>query len=300
MAQAAKKGKSLIPKSAQIPMLIAGIPLLLYVIWSTATQMGWIGKPPHAKPPETVRAAREPAPTSGGPAGGAPGNATPAPTPGGPAVPGVPAGPIGPAAIADLDSIRAPGGDPMVAIDAQPAGPAPKPLPTGTTGGTAPRPPPPPSEPLPAPIAPPTGSFPSPTTGPAPPAAPPSMAAAVAPAAPVHRVPGAFTIQYPLARTGAGSTRKPAPVELVGTISGSRGTMAVVHRPGSSAARGTYVREGDALAGSSQRIRSIQPGKVELSGRGPRELTIRAPRPPEPAGPTQPIVPETGGATKAE
>ena len=280
MAEGAKKPLTVVPKQAQIPLLIIGIPLLLYVGWSFATQMGWIGGPPHAKRPVTVKkpaGATQPGST----AGTRPGETAEATGPG--ARPGTKQ----PQPVANLDAIRAPARDPMAESGAAAGPPASGPKPPGpsATGGTAPRVPPPTNPPLPPPMAP-AGGFPPPTTGPrAPGAAPPVFTAPAAP--PVHSLPGAFGVQYPIARRGTLPASRPTPVELLGTISGSRGTMAVVHRTDTSSPRGVYVREGDAVGGDAHRVESISPGKMKLSGRGgTRELTVR-PRPSSPPPPAE-------------
>lgn len=274
-----KKPKSLIPKKAQIPLVLVGIPLLLYVVWSTANQMGWIGRPPHAKP---VQAAKQPA-------GGAPGGAatqptaTPAPTTPTPArAPGAAPRPRAPI---DLSTLRAPSRDPLAELGAQPTPPKPPgpgPAPSGTT-----KPPPPIPEPTATAAG--TGTFPNPTTGlpgPVPPGAMPLVAPVTFQPRPL---PPALGATYPMARRGTRAEAGSPSVTLMGTISGSRGSIAVVH-PGETA-RGQYVAPGQTVSGVGSRVESIEAGKVKLGGRGgARELLLR----PRPAAP--PAKPEVEAA----
>jgi hypothetical protein len=80
-------------------------------------------------------------------------------------------------------------------------------------------------------------------------------------------------------------------VTLMGTISGSRGSIAVVH-PGETT-RGQYLTPGQTVSGVGSRVESIGAGKVQLGGRGgSRELLLR----PRPAAPP-PEKPVTEAAT---
>jgi hypothetical protein len=95
-----------------------------------------------------------------------------------------------------------------------------------------------------------------------------------------------LAISYPRAHRGSQAQASSTPVTVLGTISGNRGSLAVVH-PG-EAARGQYVKPGDTVTGSGARVESISPGTVTIGGRGgSRELSVRARRsvPPAPAAP---------------
>ena len=280
-----KKPKSLIPRKAQIPMILVGVPVLLYVMWGTATQMGWVGKPPHAKP---VQTAKQPAEGPGGPAAAHPAGptATATPTPG--PAPG-PRGRAGPAT--DLSALRAPSRDPMAQLGT-PATPPKPPVTPPPPGSAAP------PQVLPGPTSTPgaTGEFPSPTTG-APPAIPPG-ALPMPVTLQARPLPSALGASYPMARRGTRAEAGSPNVTLMGTISGSRGSMAVVH-PGETT-RGQYLTPGQTLAGVGSRIESIEGGKVTLGGRGgSRELLLRphheAPPPkPEAAAPKVEGAPDVG------
>jgi len=265
-----KKSKSLIPKRAQVPLVAVGFLLLAYFAWDTANRMGWIGGPPKAKTPVAAKQPAQP------PAGG--GAATQPPQPPGAARP-TPARPPGASSgspATNLDSLRAPARDPMAELGST-AAPAPGPGATRPPPTPAPAPAPggePP--PLPPPMPTPGGAtpgFPSPTVG-----APAAVPTAAAPIAPAPRgVPAALAVTYPLARRGTRAQAQAAPVTVLGTISGNRGSLAVVH-PG-EAARGQYVKPGDTVAGSGARVESISPGSVRIGGRGgSRELTVRSRR----------------------
>ena len=272
METTGKKPKSLIPRKAQIPMVLVGIPLLLYVLWSTSVQMGWVGGPPHAKPVQTAKQ----------PAGGATGGATAAPTTGPTTAPtSSPSSATppthrrgGPAT--DLNTLRAPSRDPMAELGSQPAPPRPPNVPPPPEPATSKPATPPPAIPPPT-AAPPAVGFPSPTTN-VPPAIPPGATPMVTPAAALpHPLPSALGASYPMARRGTRAEAGSPSVTLMGTISGSRGSMAVVH-PG-EATRGQYVSPGQTVYGAGARVESIEGGKIKLGGRGgTREILLR-PRP---------------------
>jgi hypothetical protein len=273
MEAPSKKSKSLIPKQAQVPLAVVGVALLAYFGWDTANRMGWVGGPPKAKTPV---AAKQPPPPPGG--GAAPTAAAPT-TPGGGAPPGTaPAsGRLAEAPTTNLDALRAPGRDPMAELNAPPAATTATPPPTAPGGASTPPPTTSEPPPLPPPMPTPGGAqpgFPSPTVGGAPPAAVP---AAAAPRPVPHTLPPSMTVTYPLARRG-GRAQASSPVTVLGTISGNRGSLAVVH-PG-NAARGQYVKPGDTVAGSGARIESITSGAVKIGNRGgSREVSVRARRP---------------------
>ena len=289
--QPKKQPKSVIPKKAQAPLVIFGLLLLAYFSYDTANKMGWVGKPPKAKTPVAAKHTPEPA---GGGGATAP---TPAPTPpAGTSRPSTGAATRPGSAPVDLDTLKAPARDPMGNLGA-PAAPPVRPQNVPPAPGAAPPAPgrgaePPP---LPPPVMPPggtPGSFPSPITGPG---APPAVPAAAVPIAPAFRpAPAAFTVNYPLARRGPKPQAAPA-VTLMGTISGNRGSMAVVH-PGDTA-RGQYVRPGESLPGNAVRVESIKPGKVTLGGRGGSREVLLRPRPPAEAPAKTETTPDASATT---
>jgi hypothetical protein len=267
----ARKSRSIIPRKAQVPLVVIGIAGLLYVAWNTANTMGWIGKPPRAKAPVT---AKQPSHPSGETAATQPSSASTA------AAPPVVRRPTGPAK--NLDSIRPPARDPMTDLRATATAPTP-----ATPTGPLATPPAPPATPPPAaastgpPLLPPPmpggaqPGFPSPVTGPG--AVPPAVPAGPRPpVSPPHALPAALTSGYPLARRGTHEQAAEPQVTLVGTISGNRGSMAVVH-PGDSA-RGQYVKPGQTVAGGTTRVESIEAGRIKVSGQGgAHELSLRPP-----------------------
>ncbi|MBM3497822.1 MAG: hypothetical protein FJX74_04040 [Armatimonadetes bacterium] len=291
-----KKPKSVIPKQAQIPLVAVGLVLLAYFAWDFANNMGWVGGPPKAKTPV---AAKQPPTGSGGVKQPAP-NTTPAPAP--PATPTIAGQPPGPPGVSspgapttDLEALRAPGHDPMAELSSTAKPPAPPPA---APTGHGPTPPPaiPSGEPppLPPPMPTPGGAqpgFPSPVVGGAPP--PPAVPAATQPAAPApHRPPAAVTVTYPLARRGTRAQAAAPAVSVMGTISGNRGSLAVIHP--NDAARGQYVKPGDTIVGSGAHIESISSGSVKVGGRGgTREVSVRARRIAPAAPPIAPVAPET-------
>jgi hypothetical protein len=64
---------------------------------------------------------------------------------------------------------------------------------------------------------------------------------------------------------------------LVGTISGSRGTLAVVHRTDVGGSRGAYVRPGEEVGTSGHRVEEIESGKITVKGGG-RSQELALPR----------------------
>jgi hypothetical protein len=242
-----QKPKDLIPKKAQIALLVIGIPLLLFTVVRFAGQMGWIGGPPKAK--RVVQKKDDQKPKPDGDA--APTGKTPAPKPvrvGGKR-----------REQPDLDSIELPARDPLgdLRLAQQPTPPEPatpgQPTPPGAASAAASGPPPLPP-PMPAPPSAP--GFPSPVAG-ARAALPPAMVAAQ----PIERgLPPALSASYPVLRRGGRVAQAP-PVSLVGTISGPQGSIAVV-RSAEGGAPGRYVR----------------PGQLTLGGRGrTHELSLPSP-----------------------
>jgi hypothetical protein len=261
--QKKKASKDLIPKKAQIILLIVGIPLLIFTVVRVGTQLGWIGGPPRAKevvqrkedkpkPPEAT-SKPEPAEAATRPAG-----------PGKPAVADLP--PLESIELADRDplaDLNPPPPKPGESAPATPAGSGPGPAPSEPVS----RPP------LPPPTPPGAGSFPSPMPGEAP-ALPPAMAALQ----PRERgLPPALSANYPLLRRGRRAPRT-ASISLVGTVSGPAGSIAVVRPVGSEGAQGRYVRPGQTVAGGGEEVKAIGPGKMTLKNRGrTQELSLPAP-----------------------
>jgi hypothetical protein len=262
-----KKSRDLLPKKAQIVLLVVGIPLLIFSVVRFSTTMGWIGGPPKAKrvvQKKTDKPKDTPKPGAAEPA-------QPGPTAAAP-VSGPKAGPP------DLDSIELAARDPLADLPASGPGPAPG-QPSPPRPGGAPAPPAQPSGPpiLPPPMPTPgsTPAFPSPVTGEAP-ALPPEMVVS----RPVERgLPPALSASYPILRRGGRAARS-ASVSLVGTISGPQGSLAVVRSAGSAGAPGRYVRPGQRVSGQTDdEVKEIGPGKLTLKSRGrPHELSLPAPR----------------------
>jgi len=263
-----KKPKHLIPRRAQIPLVVIGIPLLVFAMLRMAKDMGWIQTVPKAK--QAVAKKAPEAPTTGG-------ATTPASGPTQPSRPsGMVAGPtgLGPGVPApSVDTIALPPNkDPLTELHpatTTPPGAAPgvKPPPAPTT----PRNPPPLPPPLPAPVS--ATPFPSPTTGGSA-ALPPAMTSR-----PAQRpLPAALAVNYPLVRRGGGPL-PPASVSLVGTISGQSRSLAVIRRAGAQEARGRYVRPGESLDREGNRVKAIGSGRITVMGRGgTRELGLPPPQ----------------------
>jgi hypothetical protein len=262
-----KKSKSVIPRSAQIVLIIVGIPLLLFFGFRMAREMGWISTVPQARRVAKAKPTPGAQPTTGAPAGTTqPTAVAPPPRP-------------GPTKVADLGKIvLPPGRDPMADLRAAPA-PTPPGTPPGGPAGPARAPSAPPPV-LPSPLPPPSvGPFPSPTTtGPAV-ALPPQMR----PAQPAPRpLPPALAVSYPIVRRGVPS-RAPS-VALVGTISSKSRSLAVVRSTDTEGARGRYVRPGESIDRQGHQVKTIGPGTITLSGRGgSRQLGL--PGPPSTTGP---------------
>lgn len=264
MEEAPRAPKSLIPKRAQLPLVIIGVIGLLVVLWDTANRMGWIGGPPRAKAPKSESKTAD---TTGGATASQtqPGSSTPQPA--------STQAPIRPrqGAPTDLDTLRPPARDPMAQLTtmAPPTQPAPKPAIQTSPPRTSEAPPLPPPMPTPGHAA---SEFPSPLTAQPAPSAVPKPAALVAPSP--QPVPSALARAYPMARRGSRETAPSSNLTLVGTIHGSRGAIAVVH-PNDSP-RGHYLRPGETLYGGRERVEAIGAGKVHISGgAGERELTLR-------------------------
>lgn len=284
-----KESKDLIPKKAQIVLLIVGIPLLAFASLRFATTMGWIGGPPKAKT-DIVKKDDQPKP--------APDVGAPKPAPPGTRLSGP--GRTRQGGAPDLESIQLPDRDPLADL----GGPRPAASPGGTTTPGGPKPPTPPSTPPSAPPLPPplptptsTGPFPSPVTG---------GATALPPAMVVRRpqergLPPALAASYPLVRRG-GRAPRTASVSLVGTISGPQGALAVVRPADAAGAPGRYVRPGQPVDGrGGEEVKAIAPGKVTISNRGrTQELSLPTPgtepggSPAESPGPAGPGVDGSG------
>jgi hypothetical protein len=292
-----KKPKVLVPRQAQLPLLILGAPLLVYAGLHMAKQMGWIQDVPKAKVVAAKPGGSGATPGGAATAGaGAAQRATPTPM-----APG--AGPMrGRAAQPSVDSISLPPGkDPLAPLGAAqptpatPASPPAKPVgPPPRAPGKLPSPPPLPP-PIPAPSV--KGGFPSPT-GSAAAALPPEMAPPKTAPAP-RPVPAALAVGYPILRRGsAGVAAAPPPVELVGTISGPAGSLAVVRRTDSAKAQGRYVRPGESLDRAGDQVQDIGQGTVTLGGRGGTRR-ISLPPPKSGASTTKPSPPPAEEGTGA-
>ncbi len=286
------RSKDLIPKKAQIVLLIVGIPLLIFSGVRLATTMGWIGGPPKAKKVVQRKEDRpKPPPEAGAPKPDTPGT-TPA-TPRRTRRSGAP----------DLESIELPARDPLRDLGSPPSE-----APAGATPGAAKPPAPPSPPPSPPPLPPPlptasaTGPFPSPVTG---------GEAALPPAMVVRRptergLPPALSASYPLLKRG-GRAPRTASVSLVGTISGPQGSLAVVRPSNATGAPGRYVRPGQTISGpGGEEVKAISPGKLTISTRGrTQELSLPTPSgeqgtgPPgasgESPGPSAPVVEDSRG-----
>jgi len=282
-----KKPKDLIPKKAQLVLLILGIPLLVFTGIRFSTTMGWIGGPPKAKKVVQKKEDGPKKPPQGTPAK-SPDTGTPRPAPVGT-----------PREAPDLDSVSLPDRDPLADLGKAAPGPDARPGPTEPPVAP-PRPPTPDS--LPPPLLPAiTPPFPSPVTGAAA-ALPPGMV----PTQPREPgLPAALAASYPMARRGGRASRSPS-VALVGTISGPQGSLAVVRPADSSGAPGRYVRPGQKVGGQGgAEVEEITPGKLTITGQGRKqELSLPIPGPePEsttalPERPaTEPITPVVGGST---
>lgn len=258
-----KKPKDLIPKKAQIVLLIVGIPLLVFTGIRFSTQMGWIGGPPKAK---KVVQKRQDAPKE-------PPKSTAA-KPGDTGTP-KPASVGAPREAPDLDSVSLPDRDPLADLAGPAPGPGARPSPAGPSAGPTP-PSTPDSLPPPIPLPAAASTFPSPVTGSAP-ALPPGMVA-TQPREP--GLPAALAASYPMVRRGGRASRAPS-VALVGTISGPQGSLAVVRPADSSGAPGRYVRPGQKVGGQGgAEVEEITPGRLTITGQGRKqELSLPTPGP---------------------
>ncbi len=284
-----KKSKDLIPKKAQIVLLIIGIPLLVFTGIRLSTQMGWIGGPPKAKKVVQKKKDDPKKPPKGTPAKPAD-TGTPKPAPAGV-----------PREAPDLDSVSPPGRDPLADLATAAPGPGARPGPAEPSA-VPPRPSTPDSLPPPIPLPTATPTFPSPVTGGAA-ALPPGMVVSQ-PREP--GLPAALAANYPMVRRGGRASRAPS-VALVGTISGPQGSLAVVRPADLSGAPGRYVRPGQKVGGQGgAEVETITPGKLTITGQGRKhELSLPTPGPkpdsttaePEPAatGPIAPVVEDSTG-----
>jgi len=300
-----KKPKHLVPPKAQIPLIVIGIPLLIFAMLRMAKDMGWIQSLPHAK-----QAAAKKAPETSSP--GAATTTTGTPTePSQPPIAAMGPRPGGPAPSVDTITLP-PNKDPLTELH-----PTTTPSPGAAPGSkpvspppTIPNNPPPLPPPLPAPVS--TTPFPSPTTGGSA-ALPPTMR----PRPAQRPLPAALAASYPVVRRGGGPL-PPASVSLVGTISGKSRSLAVVRRSDTQGAHGRYVRPGESLDKEGNRIKAIGSGEITVVGRGGmRELALPPPQssatatstarpvkgkpvrvvPPEEASPAPTPVPEEASST---
>ena len=248
------KSKSVIPKKVQIPLLVIGAVFLIITGVQFCSKMGWIGKPPTAK---TEIVAKEP-------------DTPPEDTPETMSVPV----PITPRPEDDdrpaLEDLQLGPRDPLSDFNL----PEPEPADTTPSAGPDTSGAPPPlmdASLLPPPI--PAGGLPNPfpgggVTGEATPVA-------VTPQGP--RLSEALATPYPMAHRGAITRGQPAPVSLVGTISGSKGSVAVVRRSDVEGSRGDYVRPGERVGSGDHRIEDIGPGRITVRGNG-RTSNLTLPR----------------------
>ncbi|HJN18211.1 MAG TPA: hypothetical protein QGH10_22110 [Armatimonadota bacterium] len=253
MARKASASKSAIPKKLQLPLLLAGIPLLLFVGYRFATQMGWIGGPPEAVVRETPdEPSEQPEPVVEDP------GTTPAVV-----------RPVTDDDLPELASIVLGPRDPLADLVPEPKTPEPPAAGDAIVSGSTvtPGPPPPLPGPIPGPMV---GDFPSPTGGPL---GPPVLVNRPVQTGPT--LPPALTTAYPQVHRGSRAAAKAAPIALLGTISGSNGAMAVLRQTDVAGGRGAYVRPGDEVGRTGHHVDEIEEGRVKVrSGGRSHELIL--------------------------